>query len=253
LPAPENDIQGKLIGQSRERRPDRSHIPFLIHTETLPYFQPLLDAEIRAVLWYSIMKMFAKVLPALIVCLCCGMLVTVGACKRTRTASKAGSGADVAGDRTAPETGSEQRGPFNPAMDNCAGFTAQDAASVLGVPAEAMTAQPQELYAGSWKCSFSGGDKTLAFTVTAARSVEEASRRMEQYRAHLRTTGSAEPFKANLPNGAYADVRDVGDEAVWTDMNFSLTARRGNVSIRVLMPKDRRVQIEAARKFLEKL
>jgi hypothetical protein len=183
---------------------------------------------------------------------CAGILVifTFGACKK----QTAGTG--DAGSKTAGSSHQEKSGKvYTPAVANCNGFTAADAASILGLPAAKVTAKTEELYAGNWQCLFDSGDagKTISFNVSVAKSVQEASRDMEQYRSHLETAGEVEPFKENLPKGAYSDIGGLGDDGVWTDINLSLAIRKGNVTIQVSMPKDKMVQMKVAEKFLSTL
>ncbi len=57
------------------------------------------------------------------------------------------------------------------------------------------------------------------------------------------------PWKGKLPKGAYSDIADpgMGDEAVWTNINGTLTLRKANVMIQVTMPKAKLDQIKLAR------
>jgi hypothetical protein len=177
------------------------------------------------------------------------MLFAFCACKKqTPGTERAGSGTPATENHQPFKAGKV----YEPDMANCNGFTAADAAAILGAPASKFTAKTDELYAGNWQCVFDSGNtgKTMSFNVSVARSAEEAAGNMNQYRSHLETAGSVAPFKENLPKGAYSDISGIGDEAVWTDMNVSLAVRQGNVTIHVLMPKDKTIQMEVAEKFL---
>jgi hypothetical protein len=187
-----------------------------------------------------------------IVCICLLMMFSSGACKRSQTAGTANGGGSAGVESPQPHQAGKL---YKPDMAKCNGFTVEDAAGILGVPASKVTAKTEELYAGNWQCTFESGDlgKTISFNVSVAKSVEEAARDMQQYRSHLETAGSVSPFKENLPKGAYSDISGIGDDAVWTDINASLAVRRGNVRIQVAMPKDKMVQIKVAEKFLAKL
>jgi hypothetical protein len=61
------------------------------------------------------------------------------------------------------------------------------------------------------------------------------------------------PQYKDLPAGAYSDIGGLGDEAIWTDVNGSLTARKGNITVQVLMPRDKGDQIKVVEAFLAKL
>ena len=187
-----------------------------------------------------------------IVCICFFTMLSFVACKRSQTAGTTNTGRPA-------EVGSPQPHKagklYQPDMTDCNGFTAGDAAGILGVPASKVTAKTEELYAGNWQCSFESGDigKNMSFNVSVAKSVEEAIRDMAQYRSRLETAGSVSPFKESLPNGAYTNISGLGDEGVWTDINLSLAVRQGNVRIHVTMPKDESLQMKVAGKFLATL
>ncbi len=175
------------------------------------------------------------------------MLFWATGCKKPTPAAEAPA---------AKQSGQKEGGEsYNPHMADCNGFTASDAAAVLGLPAAKVTVEMEQLRPGNWRCMFESGDlgKTLSFNVSVAPSAGDAARDMAGYRSNLETTGGVSPYKENLPNGAYADISGVGDDAVWTDMDLSLQARRGNVLVHVTMPKDKSLQTKAAEKFLSTL
>jgi hypothetical protein len=142
---------------------------------------------------------------------------------------------------------------YKPDMNNCAGFTAADAAKILGLPAAAVTAKTQKLHATLWMCTFSAGTRSVSFSVALAKSAEEAAAAMARYRENLEVTAEIAPFKDNLPKGAYSEISPLGDENTWTDINHTLSARQGNVTIQVQTPADKLKQIEVALAFLKKL
>jgi hypothetical protein len=190
--------------------------------------------------------------PEFLLCACALMLFSFGACKK-QTAGTGDSGGKTAG----VEHGQPKKDGklYTPDRANCNGFTAADAAAILGLPAAKVTAKTEELYAGNWQCMFTTEEvgKTVSFNVSVAKSAGEASRNMEQYRSHLETAGEVSPFKENLPNGAYSDIGGLGDDGVWTDINASLAIRQGNVTVQVSMPKDKMLQMKIAEKFLSTL
>ncbi len=186
-------------------------------------------------------------LGALLLPLACALLLFAAAgCKKP---------APVAEAPAAGVSGQEQGKSYNPHMADCNGFTSADAASILGLPAPKVKSETEELRPGTWRCTFESGTfgKTLSFNVSVAAGAGDASREMARYRNHLETVGGASPYKENLPNGAYSDIHGVGDDAVWTDMDLSLQARKGNVTVHVNMPKNKELQTKAVEKFLSTL
>jgi hypothetical protein len=142
---------------------------------------------------------------------------------------------------------------YKPDMNNCAGFTAADAGKILGLPASAITAKTQKLHATLWMCMFSAGTRSVSFSVALAGSAEEAAADMARYRENLEFTAETPPFKDSLPKGAWSEISPLGDENTWTDVNHTLSARQGNVTIQVQAPADKLKQIEVAEAFLKKL
>ncbi|MEW5910335.1 MAG: hypothetical protein AB1659_11085, partial [Thermodesulfobacteriota bacterium] len=134
-------------------------------------------------------------------------------------------------------------------------FSANDAAVLLGVPSGQVTSRIEKSYEGFWMCSFSAdkGKKIISFSVTISKSVKIAADEMERYRENLETAGSVKPFKNNLPSGAYSDIMGLGDDAVWTDINGTLTARKGHISIQVTNPREKKEQIKVIQAFFKKI
>jgi hypothetical protein len=105
----------------------------------------------------------------------------------------------------------------------CGGFTAADAAPHLGASASQVKAASEKAAGDEWKCSYTGGGKTLAFTIAAAKSVKEAESRMDKYTSTLKDD--------------YTEIMlDHGAEGVWSNAANTLTVRRGNVIVRTLPP-----------------
>jgi hypothetical protein len=136
----------------------------------------------------------------------------------------------------------------------CGGFTAQDAATVLGAPAAQVTRRVQKVHERLFACSYAVGKGApgLAFSIEVAASARKAAEEMERYRDSLATAGESAPWKGRLPGGAYSDIMGVGDEAVWTEINGALTVRKANVTLQVTMPKGKRDQAQAARAVVAK-
>jgi hypothetical protein len=139
---------------------------------------------------------------------------------------------------------------------NCAGFTVKDAAPLLGVPAEKVARSAQKVHATLWTCTFSGGQpsKSIVFNIELAKSAKAAAADMERYRENLEVTAGTAPFKNKLPKGAWSDILGdgLGDENVWTDVNGTFTARKGNITVQVTMPADKIAKIKVAKTVLSK-
>ncbi len=134
----------------------------------------------------------------------------------------------------------------------CAGFTADDAASYLGVPAAQVKANVQESSKGFWLCSFGtpANANAMSISVKIADTDKDAVEDMASYRSHLEVAGEQPQWK-DLPKGAYSDIGGLGDEAVWTDISGSLTVRKGATTLQVMQPAGKLEQIKVAEAFLK--
>ena len=138
-------------------------------------------------------------------------------------------------------------------MTKCAGFTSQDAAQILGLPASKLAAKTEKMAPELWSCSFSASDgKGVSFSVSIAKDAKKAATEMERLRNNLEVAAWTTPFKNRLPQGAYSEISGIGEESVWTDVNGTLTVRKGNITVQVLMPAGKMEQIKVARAFLAK-
>ena len=140
-----------------------------------------------------------------------------------------------------------------PSAQGCAGFTAEDAASSLGVPAAQVKSNVQESSKGFWLCSFTTAATTggISISVKIAPDEKSAVEDMAAYRSHLEVAGEQPQWKS-LPKGAYSDIGGVGDEAVWSDINGSLSVRRQALTLQVMQPAGKLEQIKVAEAFLKK-
>ena len=138
---------------------------------------------------------------------------------------------------------------------DCAGFATQDAAAWLKIPAEQVSRRVEKVGGSLWICPYSAGGSPpgISFSLEVSPSAAKAAEQMERYREHLVTAGDTGPFKGKLPKGADSDIMGVGDEAVWSDVNGSLTVRRGNVTLQVTLPKVKADQIKLAQAVLAKV
>lgn len=139
----------------------------------------------------------------------------------------------------------------------CVGFAAADAGAFLGAPPAQVTRRVDKLGPALWNCSYSVGKAApgLVFSVRADTDAKKAARELERYRDNLMTAGDTPPFKGKLPKGAYSDLSGpgLGDEAVWTDVNGTLTVRKGALTLQFMAPKGKLPQVKAADAVLKKL
>jgi len=173
-----------------------------------------------------------------------------GACSKSSP-----TGQEAVGTKTAIPARAAAR-LYTSEQARCDAVTAEDAAGFLGVQVSTVEAKAEELYPGNIQCSFvSGGsyNTMVSFTITISERIDEAAKEMAQYRSHLEVAGGTKPFKDDLARGAYTDIDHLGDEALWTEANRTLTVRKGNVSLQVQTPHDRNAQIGIAKIFLGRL
>ena len=142
---------------------------------------------------------------------------------------------------------------YKPDMDNCAGFTAADAAEVMNLPASAITARTEKVHAALWMCTFSSKRTSLSFSVALAESEADASADMARYRESLELEAGTASFRGRLHRGAWSEVLPLGEESTWTDITHTLTVRQGNLTIQVQRPTTKLDQIRVVRAFLKKL
>jgi hypothetical protein len=138
-------------------------------------------------------------------------------------------------------------------MTKCAGFGIRDAAQIMNLSVAKLAAKIQKMTPELWICGFTTPDgKGISFSVTISKNARIAAEEMEDLRENLELTAETAPFRNKLPQGAYSEILNLGEESVWADVNGTLTVRRGNVSIQVLMPSAKMDQIKIAQAFLAK-
>ncbi|MCG6928628.1 MAG: hypothetical protein LJF30_25395 [Acidobacteria bacterium] len=139
----------------------------------------------------------------------------------------------------------------------CAGFTAETAAGLLGVPAASITDHSSDLYEKLRSCSFEDKEHPgtyVTFSLRLDDSVEEAAHEMAVFRDHLGVARAVLPDAGDATKGApVEEIAGLGDEAIWARVNGTLNVRWGNVTIQVSLPDDRDVQRRIAEKVLEGL
>jgi hypothetical protein len=136
-----------------------------------------------------------------------------------------------------PATGGVRAGQ-DPAQ--CGGFSAADAAAILGVPASSVPRRAERVNGNLWTCSFGSakGGPHVVFTIEVAKNAAEAAAQMERYRHRLRDD--------------YSDLMGLGDEGVWTEVNRTVTYRKQNVTIQVQQPPDKLMQLRVVKALFEK-
>jgi hypothetical protein len=138
-------------------------------------------------------------------------------------------------------------------MTKCGGFTVEDAAKLLGLPVSKLSAKTEKMAPELWRCSFISQDgKGLSFSISIAKDAKKAAAELERLRNNLEVAAETAPFKNKLPKGAYSEISGLGEESVWTDVNGTLTVRKGNITLQVLMPAGKLEQIKVAQALLSK-
>ncbi len=131
---------------------------------------------------------------------------------------------------------------------DCGGFSAADAAKLLGAAPGQVKRTVSKVHAHLVMCQYAvgGGAPGLAFSVAVAADAKKAAAELEAYRDNLMVAGETGPWKGRLPKGAYSDISGIGDDAVWTDINGALTVRKGRLTIQFLAPRGKLPQVKAA-------
>lgn len=135
----------------------------------------------------------------------------------------------------------------------CAGFGVAQAAELMGVPASEVKENLGNITPSTRSCDFVAGEKRIGFSVTVEESVDAAKRVLENaketyemaVRAQEKATGKG------IPEGAYSDIVNIEDEAIWSVTNGTILGRRKNVTYQVMFPNDKRGQVAVARKIAE--
>jgi hypothetical protein len=187
---------------------------------------------------------------AIPVFVCVGALSACGsgAPEATKSSGAASSTSAPAATRSSGLVGADTKA-------RCGGFGTAQAAEILGVTASAVTDHSQDITPTSRGCEFRAGDKKIAFSLGLENSIDEAKKSLENMRQAYVISAEAQEKATGrkIEEGAYSEILDVGDEAVWTVTNQSLAVRHKNLTILVMSPNDKRMQVAVARKILEHL
>ena len=134
---------------------------------------------------------------------------------------------------------------------DCGGFTAVEAAALLKTPVGQVTREVTKS-GDKWVCSFAVGKApAIAFSLAVASSAKRAQDDLDRYRDDIARTGESARWKGKLPNGVYADLFGAGDEAVWTEIDGTLTVRRGNVTVHFTLPRGKDDQVRLGKAVVD--
>jgi hypothetical protein len=124
---------------------------------------------------------------------------------------------------------------------NCGGFSAVDAAQILGLPANKISPDVKQENKSLWRCSYTSGDlgKEVVFSITVSKSVADAEADLEKYRNSL--------------SDNYSDIMGLGDDAAWTEASGTLVIRKSNITIKVMQPSGKINQLKVAKAIVGKM
>jgi hypothetical protein len=139
--------------------------------------------------------------------------------------------------------------------NRCAGYGASQAAEFLAVPAAVIEPRFEQVTPTTRGCGFvyrADPTRVVTFSITREDSVDEAKDSFASYRDTVTISSRVQQSATGdkPAEGAYVDILGVGDEAVWSHTNGSLTARRANLTIMVMRPDDRKQQAAVAQKVI---
>lgn len=136
---------------------------------------------------------------------------------------------------------------------SCGGFGVRDAADLLGVPGATLRDRSNQLGPTLRMCNYGtlDGAQLVSFSLSLSQSVTDARRDYAQMKDNIPIAESAQKASGVASSdSALIEIGGLGDEALWTNVNGSLTVRRGNLTIQVMAPRDRKQQIAVADKLL---
>ena len=167
----------------------------------------------------------------------CVVFLTMGCGSR---ATDGGSGS------ASGKAGSER---FELDVAHCAGFGPAEAAAILGVPTEKFQDKSQDLSEDSRWCILANPDnseKGVTFTVSRAKSVDEAATEFGQFRQNAAVAVGTIGKQGQKTH----EISGLGDEALWTPVPGGVYLRKGRYSVQVNQPADEATQVKIARKIL---
>ena len=138
------------------------------------------------------------------------------------------------------------------AVSACGGFTLEDAAAILGVPASELEDRSDTSSEKLTLCSFlrKGSAEGIGFYLSVSDTVERAVVEMEQGRgmAEIAQTTIDQVTGTESQEAAQVSVNGVGEDAYFMEVNGTFNARVGNVQIQVFHLEDRESMKEVGRR-----
>jgi hypothetical protein len=150
------------------------------------------------------------------------------------------------------EVSAEANGMVSPeAVAACGGFTLNDAAYVLGVPASELEDRSEASSDNLNLCSFliSGSMDGVGFYLSVSDSVQRAVAEMEQGRgmAGLAQKTIDQATGTQSQDEALESEDNIGEEAYFMEVNGTFNVRVGNVQIQVFHMEDQEQMKEVGR------
>jgi len=176
---------------------------------------------------------------------CAAAAASVAVCLLLASCGGGGTGGD------AGAGGGAAAGGYQIDVENCGGFTAADAASILGIEVSMVEESSPPLGDNQKWCVFSSSADSMAslnFTISRADSEQDAITEFAQFRNNA---GVANAVLGDAGDAAH-DVADLGDEAVWTPVPGLLLVRAGRFSLSINPPSTEEQQVRIARIILER-
>jgi hypothetical protein len=162
------------------------------------------------------------------------------------------------GSGAAPGSAAGSGGLVGPeVVSRCAGFGPAEAAGFLGVPAAAIVDRSSDITPTARICAFAVAadeSKAVSFTLERDESVEASARAYASMKDMIPiAAGAQQSTDMATGDSPLIEIGGLGDEALWTNTNHSLTVRSRNLTILVMLPNERPSQIKVADKVLELL
>lgn len=201
-------------------------------------------SKIRLVGWAALCVGLAAVL----VIGCGGEEGAVQTSERADTGEEPAAPARQAGKNVDPEK-----------IENCGGFTVEDAAELIGVPVESVTLRlPEPMNTETLKtCAFEDEEsgRGISYSLTWADSAEEMEGDFEDERQMVGVAQtSIDAVTGSESEGpASYEIPGIGDEAFFAAVNGTVVARVANVRVQVLNAPDLETRKKVAERVASRL
>lgn len=185
---------------------------------------------------------------AVLVVGCGGEKGAVETSERPDTVEQPAAGSRQAGKNVDPEK-----------IENCGGFTVEDAAELIGVPVESVTLRlPEPMNTETLKtCAFEDEEtgRGISYSLTWADSAEEMQ---EDFEGERQMVGVAQTSidavtGTETESPASYEIPGIGDEAFFAAVNGTVVARVGNVRVQVLNAPDLETRKKVAERVASRL